>query len=56
MTNCCRIIWSFFGSSHGRSPHDGAGTAIRRFFEERATPCEKVQSSEEVDISEEASI
>ncbi len=56
MTNCCRMNWSFFGSSHGRSPHDGAGTAIRRFFEERATPCEKLRSAEEVDISEEASI
>ncbi|CAM6025149.1 unnamed protein product [Sphagnum balticum] len=42
MTNCCRMNWSFFGSRHGRSRHDGAGTAIRRFFEERATPCGRI--------------
>jgi hypothetical protein len=50
------MIWFFFGSSHGRSPHDVAETAIRRFFEERATPYEKLQSAEEVHISEAASI
>jgi hypothetical protein len=31
MTNGCKMVWFFFGSDHGKGPHDGAGV-IKRFI------------------------
>lgn len=32
MTNGCEMMWSFFGSAHGKGPHDGAGAVVKRFI------------------------
>ena len=32
MTNGCEMLWSFFGSAHGKGPHDGAGAVVKRFI------------------------
>jgi hypothetical protein len=31
LTNVCCLVWSFFGSRHGKGPHDGAGVVLKRF-------------------------
>jgi len=28
----CKMLWSFFGSSHGKGPHDGAKDVLKRFL------------------------
>jgi hypothetical protein len=32
MTRGYQILWSFFGSGHGRGPHDGARVVVKRFL------------------------
>ena len=32
MTNGCGMLWSFFGSGHGKGPHDGAGAVVKCFI------------------------
>ncbi len=50
INNGCKMIWSFFGSSHGKGPHDGARTIIKRFSrgEQLNVHGEKLQNAEEV--------
>lgn len=31
MTGGCSMLWSFFGSGHGKGPHDGAGAVVKSF-------------------------
>ncbi len=31
LTNGCVCLWSFFGSRHGKGPHDGASAIVKRF-------------------------
>lgn len=31
MTNGCKMLRSFFGSAHGKGPHDGVGAIVKRF-------------------------
>ena len=31
LTDGCNCIWSFFGSVHGKGPHDGAGAVLKRY-------------------------
>ncbi len=32
MTGGCSMLWSFFGSGHGKGPHDGAGAVVKSFI------------------------
>lgn len=32
ITNGCVCVWSFFGSGHGKGPHDGAGAVLKRYM------------------------
>ena len=32
ITNGCKMLWSFFGSAHGKGPHDGAGAVVKRYI------------------------
>jgi hypothetical protein len=32
MINGCKLMWSFFGNDHGKSPHDGASAIIKRLI------------------------
>ena len=32
ITNGCNCIWSFFGSGHGKGPHNGAGAVLKRYM------------------------
>ena len=32
MTNGCSMLWNFFGSGHGKGPHDGAGAVVKCFI------------------------
>jgi hypothetical protein len=32
ITGGCACLWSFFGSGHGKGPHDGAGAVVKRFI------------------------
>ena len=32
ITNGCNCMWSFFGSGHGKGPHDGAGAVLKRYI------------------------
>lgn len=32
ITNGCACMWSFFGSGHGKGPHDGAGALLKCFI------------------------
>jgi hypothetical protein len=32
LTNGCVCLWSFFGSSHGKNPHDEASVDVNRFI------------------------
>jgi hypothetical protein len=32
ITNGCNCVWSFFGSGHGKGPHDGAGVVLKRYI------------------------
>jgi hypothetical protein len=27
-----KMLWNFFGSGHGKGPHDGVGAMVKRFF------------------------
>jgi hypothetical protein len=29
MTGGCKMLWNFFGSGHGKGPHDGAGVVVK---------------------------
>jgi hypothetical protein len=31
-SNGCRIVWSYFGSRHGKGVHDGVGAILKQFF------------------------
>jgi hypothetical protein len=44
------MMWSFFGSGHGKGPHDGEGMMIKRFLwrEQLNVHGEKLQNVEEV--------
>jgi hypothetical protein len=33
MTNGCKMMWSLFGNGHGKGPHDGIGTIIKRLIQ-----------------------
>jgi hypothetical protein len=50
MTNAYKMIWSFFGSGHGKGPHDGARVVIKRFLkkEQLNVHGEKLQNVEKV--------
>jgi hypothetical protein len=28
----CSLLWSFFGTSHGKGPHDGVGAVLKIFI------------------------
>jgi hypothetical protein len=45
-------MWSFFGSGHGKGPHDGARVVVKRFLqrEQLNVPGEKLQNVKEVVI------
>ncbi len=43
MTNGCKMMWSFFGNGHGKSPHDGASVVIKRFIR-----CEQLNAHGEI--------
>lgn len=30
----CNCMWSFFGLSHGKGPHDGVGAILKRFIKQ----------------------
>jgi hypothetical protein len=32
ITSGCNCMWSFFGSGHGKGPHDGAGAVLKRYI------------------------
>ncbi len=32
MIRGCQILWSFFGSGHGKGPHDGARVVVKIFI------------------------
>ena len=32
LTGGCMCMWSFFGTGHGKGPHDGAGAVIKRYM------------------------
>jgi hypothetical protein len=32
MTKSYKILWNFFGSGHGKGPHDGGGVVIKQFL------------------------
>jgi hypothetical protein len=32
MTGGCKMLWNFFGSGHGKGPHDGAGAVVKSFI------------------------
>ena len=32
LTGGCVCMWSFFGSGHGKGPHDGAGAVVKRYI------------------------
>ncbi len=32
MIGGCKMMWNFFGSSHGKGLHDGAKVVVKRFF------------------------
>ena len=32
ITEGCNCMWSFFGSGHGKGPHDGAGAVLKRYI------------------------
>jgi len=32
MTNGCKMMWFFFGSDHGKGPHDKVGVVVKRFL------------------------
>lgn len=32
MIEGCGMIWSLFGSGHGKGAHDGVGVVVKRFF------------------------
>ncbi len=34
LTNGSVYLWSFFGSSHGKGPHDKAGVIVKRFIKQ----------------------
>jgi hypothetical protein len=44
------MLWSFFGSGHGKGPDDGAGAMIKRFLHRKQlnTHARKLQNDEEV--------
>jgi hypothetical protein len=44
------MLWSFFGSSHGKGPHDGVRAMIKRFLcRKQLNPqAKKLQNVEEV--------
>jgi hypothetical protein len=44
------MIWSFFGSSHGKGPHDGACAIVKGFLkkEQQNVHAEKLQNVKEV--------
>jgi hypothetical protein len=33
MIGGCEMMWSFFGSGHGKGPHDGARAIIKCFIQ-----------------------
>jgi len=35
MTNGCKMMWIFFGSDHGKGPHDGVGAIIKIFIQHK---------------------
>lgn len=50
MTNGCKMMWSFFGSGHGKGPHDGARAIIKCFIrrEQLSAHGRKLQNASEV--------
>jgi len=32
MIGGCKMMWNFFGNSHGKGLHDGANVAVKRYF------------------------
>jgi hypothetical protein len=51
-TNGCKIVWSFFGSGHGKDPHDRASVVVKRFIwcEQLNPHGHKLTNVEEVDF------
>jgi hypothetical protein len=50
LTSVYYLVKSFFGSRHGKSPHDGAGAVLKRFIKQVQFNVErpKIQNAEQV--------
>jgi len=50
MINGCKTTWNFFGSGHGKGPHDGASVVIKRLIRKEQLDANggKLQNAKEV--------
>jgi hypothetical protein len=50
LTRGCTLLWSFFGTSHGKGPHDGAKVVQKRFIRQSQLDASnpKLQNAEDM--------